>query len=114
MTGESFVKRNGDAAENQRPSLDEAMQVVAEPRAAGARRLRSRAADRFRDRQVARRRDLDVRGVAGDDAYGMPGLFGQRGFVRRVARDCQRVAKDVASKALRRLRKKDGPSIQRR
>ena len=54
MSGEAALERNGDAAENQRPPLDQPVQVVANARSAGPAPGLRRRPDRATARPIAR------------------------------------------------------------
>ena len=97
-----------DAADDQRPSLDQPVQIVARADAPdGAAVVASARAARS---QIRRGRDLHVRRVALDDVDRVAGLLGQRGFVggldARRGR-ARRVRQHVAPECLRRLRQVD-------
>ena len=121
MPERAAVGRNRDAAEHERPAGDEAVQIVAGPGASGAGRGCECGCgcrgNRFGDRQILRRRDLDVRRLAVDEADRMAGALGQRRFVGRIdaalAPQRQRRAQHVAPKRLRRLREVDRLARQR-
>ena len=111
------IRRDGDAAEDERPAGDQPMKVVARAGAAstGGQRLRGPRisvgglrCDRFGDRQVVGGRYLDVRCFAIDETDRQACQFDERGLIGGVdafARaDFERAAQHVALKRLRRLR----------
>ena len=128
---------NRHAAEHERPSGDEPMQVVAGARAAGAdgrlrlalfargachiaipKRVAIRSArDRLRHRQILGRRDLDVRRLAVDEAHGLAARARparpRRSRRRRRAPSVERGLQHVAPERLRRLREKNRLARQR-
>ena len=101
-----------------RPS-DEAMQVVADRRRAGASPAGALhgLGNRLGHHQIVRRRDLDVRRLALDQADGVAGALGQGRLVGRldagVRRSASAVAQHVAPERLRRLREVDRFARQR-
>ena len=75
-------RRDAHAAEDQRPSLDEPVQIVP---GADARRRRDPASP-ARGVEIRGRRDLHVAGVPRNHVHGMPGPLGEHRFVGRRRR----------------------------
>ena len=108
MSREASLKRNRDAAENERPALDETVKVVAH---SGPARPRGPAAasDRFRQDEILGRRDFDIRRLALDDPHRVSCPLGQRGLIRAtlprttifLAQTPQAFRRDVLRDALR-------------
>ena len=110
MAERTALERQRDAGQDERPALDEPMQVVAR---ADAREPGHGGAD---VREIVRRRDLHIALVAGHDAHRVSGALGQHRVVGRVdaARGGrQRVFEDAPAESLRRLRQPDLLARQR-
>ena len=85
MPVESFVERDRDAAEDQRPPCHEAMQVVAvaDPHRGGAVLTSEEPLGHV---EIVRRRDLQVARIALDEVHVVPGLLGEHRLVGRIGR----------------------------
>ncbi len=112
MPHQPAFERDHDAAKNQRPAFHQPVQVVADA-CASRSRGRPTANHRLGDRQIVRRRDLDVRHLAFDDPNRVSGQLGQRRFVGGVRVQRERVAKHVAPEGLRCLCEVDRFADQR-
>ena len=81
------VERNRHAAQNERTSRHQAVQVVA---VADAERRRRALEQSFGQGQVSSGRDLHVARVPVHQVHGKPGLLDQRGLVGGIGASCQR------------------------
>ena len=108
------LERNRDAAEDQRPALDEPMQIVAGADAQPGRVGRRPPTRRAQSLRPASRSSgvviLMFDASPSTRRTAMPGALGQRRFVGRVdarVAERERVAQHVAPERLRRLREED-------
>ena len=105
------VERDRHAADDQRPPVDQPVQVVAGADAPSRRRAPPRRMPLPRRLEIVRRRDLHVARVAVDDVDLVAGALGQRRFVGRLDAGSRAAAiaarQHVAAEALRRLREVD-------
>ena len=82
-----------------------------------SRAIRRRACDCLGDREICRRRDLDVGGLAVHEPDGKAGTFDERRFIARVETitlgDLERLPEHIAPERLRRLGEKNRGAIKR-
>src|SRR5688572_10803982 len=113
MRLESLLEWDPHAAENQRPSGNEPMQIVSVANAQ-RRHLTGTRREILSHRQIVWCRDLEVSRIAFYDADRVPGPFREHGFIRRLTTEAQRVAEYRDAKRLWRLREIDALARQRR